>query len=265
MLSKRISRLRLKLDSVVESEGVMVDNEMASDLQEIISEENPGVEALPEDCFRRIFWEQQQAALAKKKTAMRWHPLMIKWCLYLCHMSGKAYEALRQSGCIHLPSQRTLRDYSNCVKAGPGFSKEVDEQLLSAAKLSSSPDWHSLICLLLDEMHVREDLVYDKHSGRLIGFVDLGEVNNQLLAFEESNEGDNNSSSPVLANSMFTFMIKGIFSSFRHVYAHFPCSSLKGDLLFQPFWEAVCRLERMGFKVSVYLNVIHTFVKCFIL
>lgn len=208
---------------------------MSSDLRDIVSEESPSVEALPEDSFRKLFWEQQQAALSKKKTAMRWHPLMIKWCLYLRHLSGKAYEGLRQSGCLQLPSQRTLRDYSNCVKAGPGFPKEVDEQFLSAARFSSSPEWHALVGLILDEMHVREDLVYDKHSGRLIGFVDLGDVNNQLLAFEESIEQENNSNSPVLANSMFTFMVKGLFTSFRHVYANFPCSSLKGDLLFQPF------------------------------
>ena len=187
-LSKRVDRLRLKLAAAVESDGVEVDSETESDLREIISEENPVIASLPEDSFRKIFWEQQQLAASKKKTAMRWHPLMIKWCLYLRHLSGKAYETLRQSGCIHLPSQRTLRDYSNCVKAGPGFSSEVDRQLFAAAHLSSSPEWHRLICIVLDEMHVREDLVYDKHSGQLIGFVDLGEVNNQLLAFERITE-----------------------------------------------------------------------------
>ena len=79
---------------------------------------------------------------------------MIKWCLYLRHLSGNAYKGLRLSGCLQLPSQRTLRDYSKCVKAGPGFSKEVDEQFLSAARLSS-PQWQALVGLILDEMHVR--------------------------------------------------------------------------------------------------------------
>ena len=39
--------------------------------------------------------------------------------------------------------------------------------------------------ILLDEMHIKEDL-YENHSGTLIGFVNLGEVNDLLLAFERS-------------------------------------------------------------------------------
>ena len=29
----------------------------------------------------------------------------------------------------------------------------------------------------------------------------------------------------------------------------FPCASVTGDLLFQPFWKAVRRLELLGLKV----------------
>ena len=67
---------------------------------------------------------------------MRWHPLFIKWCLYLRHLSGKAYELLRDSGCVRLPSQRTLRDYTHYISASVGFSAEVDEQLLHVCDLS---------------------------------------------------------------------------------------------------------------------------------
>ena len=30
-------------------------------------------------------------------------------------------------------------------------------------------------------MHIKEALVYDKHTGALIGFISLGDVNDQLL------------------------------------------------------------------------------------
>ena len=46
------------------------------------------------------------------------------------------------------------------------------------------------VVLLLDEMHVRDDLVYDKHSGKIISFANLGEVNNHLSQYEESFQGD---------------------------------------------------------------------------
>ena len=31
------------------------------------------------------------------------------------------------------------------------------------------------VALVLDEVHVKDDLVYDKHQGNLIGFANLGE------------------------------------------------------------------------------------------
>lgn len=84
------------------------------------------------------------------------------------HQSNKAYETLTDSGCIALPSQRTLRDYSNAIKAGSGFSPEVDKQLLQAANLRNSPSYHALVGIPIDEMHIREDLVYDKHTSKYI-------------------------------------------------------------------------------------------------
>ena len=100
----------------------------------------------------------------------------------------------------------------------------------------------------MDEMYIREDLVYEKHSGTLIGFVNLGEINNHLLAFERSLDQDSGVSDS-LAKTVLTFMVRGIFTSLKYPYAHFFCSSITGDLMFQPFWEAVYRLERMGLKV----------------
>ena len=52
-----------------------------------------------------------------------------------------------------------------------------------------------------------------------------------------------------LANSMLVFMVRGLFTSLEFPYAQFPCKAITGDQLFHPFWEAVGRLERIGFKV----------------
>ena len=86
-----------------------------------------------------------------------------------------AYETLRQSKCITLPSQRTLRDYTHHLKPGSGFSAGVDIQLCQAAKLDQCEERDRIVILLLDEMYVREDLVFDKSTGELVGFANLGE------------------------------------------------------------------------------------------
>ena len=101
---------------------------------------------------------------------MRWHPAMIKWCLFLHHQSSRAYETLRRSGCIHLPSQCTLRDYLQCVK-----SMQASQRLLTL-KLLASMTVKKLAVILINEMYVREDLVFEKKSMKFVGFTNLGDL-----------------------------------------------------------------------------------------
>jgi len=137
------------------------------------------------------------------------------------------------------------------VKAASGFSAAVDHQLMQAVSIASCPDWHKLVILLLDEMYIKEDLVYNKYTGSVVGFANLGDVNNHLLAFERSVESDGDVEN-VLAKTMMVMMVRGLFTAVRFPYAQFPCEQVTGDLLFHPFWEAVYRLERMGLKVSYF-------------
>ncbi len=58
--------------------------------------------------------------------------MMIKWCL---NLSTKAYHLLRISGFIKLPSERTLRDYTNYFSSKPGLQPEVDLMLVEEASL----------------------------------------------------------------------------------------------------------------------------------
>ena len=227
-----------------------MDEELHNGLQRIMSTENLKVaKSFPPNSFQQLFWQQQhEAALKSNAKGMRWHPMIIRWCLYLRHRSSGAYDTLRESGCLKLPSQRTLRDYTYHVKAKVGFSSEVDTMLMRAAELSQSKELAQYVILLIDEMHIREDLVYDKHSGELIGFTNLGDINQHLVAFEHSIT-DEAAPSITLANSMTTFMVRGLFNKLQFAYVQFPCANVSGDLLYNPFWEAVYRVERCGLKV----------------
>ena len=83
----------------------------------------------------------------------------------------------------------------------------------------------------------------------MIGFTDLGDVNNCLISLEQALSSEVEQDPP-LARSMMVFMVRGIFTSFQYIYAQFPCSTLTGDLIFDPFWELIFCLERMGFKAT---------------
>ena len=93
----------------------------------------------------------------------------------------------------------------------------MDSQLYQATNMTSCKEWEKFVCLLLDEMHIREDLVYSKSTGKLVGFCNLGEINNLLLSFEKSLEAEIDSISyPPLAKSMLVFMVRGLFSPLRY-------------------------------------------------
>ena len=58
-------------------------------------------------------------------------------------------------------------------------------QKLMAAEVTICPERNKAVLLLLNEIHVREDLVYDKHSGELTGFTNFGDINSHNDAFEQ--------------------------------------------------------------------------------
>ena len=133
-----------------------------------------------EGTFGRVFWDAQKRALSVKKlSAMHWDPVIIRWCLYLRHLAGSsAYEMLRESGAIKLPSQRTLRDYTYYTKTKSGFGDDVDQQLMEAAQIHTCPERDKYVVLVMDEMHIKEDIVYDKHTGNL--YFDIATVYSSL-------------------------------------------------------------------------------------
>lgn len=86
-LQKQLKRIKAKMAESTQACGIVLDERSQEDMSEIIS--SPGCktvfENLPKDSFQSIFWQQQMEALAKNPKVMRWHPIIIRWCLYLRH------------------------------------------------------------------------------------------------------------------------------------------------------------------------------------
>lgn len=47
--------------------------------------------------------------------------------------------------------------------------------------------------VVFDKMKIKEGIVYDKHNCQVIGFVNLGDTNNQLMAFQRELEHEQKS------------------------------------------------------------------------
>ena len=90
----RTDRVKRKLTHIIEKNSVSLDDGTHNDIKEIMVDSTPHIANwFPKNSFKHLFWEQQRKALqVKDSKSIKWHPLMIKWCLYLRHHSGKAYE-----------------------------------------------------------------------------------------------------------------------------------------------------------------------------
>ena len=132
-------QLKEKLSSETAQVGITLSDELHNDLKTIVSASAKQIYSTDsEDLFKRLFRVQQvKASQYANSKSMKWHSLFIKWCLYLRHLSGKSYELLHSSGCIKLPSQATLRDYTHHIPMKIGFSAEVDQHLVDVAFLSN--------------------------------------------------------------------------------------------------------------------------------
>ena len=220
-----------KLAEAIRNEGHVVDGEINEFLKGMLIEGENLKDDLPEGTFRRLFWEQQLRAIrCTDARQIRWHPLMIKWCLNIKLRSSSAYTAMRNPGFIKLPSERTLRDYTHWTKISSGFQPSSFERLLFEANYKELEDWQKFIILLHDEVKIQSDIVYSKHTGELIGFVNVGDINNALVEKQCKEEIVN--TTPDIASCMLVFMVRGAGTRLEYPLAHFPCNGSTADLLY---------------------------------
>ena len=159
--------------------------------------------------------------------------MIIRFCLSLAAKSASCYEELRNSGILKLPSQRTLRDYRNFVKPKPGFNKLVIDELVGLTKSYSNTQRY--IVLLFDEMKIPSNLVFDKNTGQLIGFTDLGDSTINYATFEKQDE---------LASHVLAFFIRGLTTNLKFSFSYFATKGVTAFQILPIFWEAVFILEK---------------------
>ena len=92
-------------------------------------------------------------------------------------------------------------------------------------KLARTKHLAKYVFILIDEIYLKEGLVYNKSTGSLIGFADLGGTVQQLSDYEESLSSD--STTRPLAKTIMVFMVQGVFCNLRFPYANFQWHQLK--------------------------------------
>lgn len=214
---RKVKRLQTIIGVMAERNGVSIDPGLSQDLVTIMEDEV--TKAYPPGSFRRLFWDQQlQAARANKANGIRWHPVMIRWALNLKMISSAAYHAMRTSGFLKLPSERLLRDYTHIFEVKCGFQREMNQQLMADAKVNELDETQKHVIIAFDEMHIKEDLVFSKHSGEVVGFVNLGDFEKQLGELENACITEEKLQHPAIATHLLVLMVRGLFTRIKYPF-----------------------------------------------
>ena len=81
--------------------------------------------------------------------------------------------------------------------------------------------------LVFDEMKVREDLVFDKATGMIKGFVDFGQQSlDERFSALKGQCANKPLSERTVATHMLTLMVRGIFSKLNFPFAQFATTGL---------------------------------------
>ena len=117
---------------------------------------------------------------------MRWHPLIIRWCLSIFYVSPAAYKqiASKRNKFLALPHINTLKKYINYTTPKSGFNPDVIEKFVIDSKLHKLEPFRRNVSLCLDEMKLQQGLVYKRSSGKLAGFCEMGEINQEIERFQ---------------------------------------------------------------------------------
>lgn len=245
--NRRIASLKSNVEkykeicaNLIATRGEQLQNADNDEIMKLASDcKDSALQQFPSGSFQHIFFEQQMKFNSlKAKSSMRWHPSIIRWCLFIKSKSAKAYDGMRSF--LNLPSNRTLYDYSHYMEHGVGMNPKTVEQLIcEAEKLGCFNDLHkSYVGLLQDEIKIKSDLVYQKSTGELVGYVNLDNITNELLNLEEVN-GTGKS----LASSLLVVMVRGISTSLCYPLASYATKLLAGSMLYNILWESVECLE----------------------
>ena len=204
-----------------------MSDELEKDITQIMTDNSEN--ATP---FMKLFWDEQRKLSSVSAKQRRYHPMIIRYCLSLLSDSSAAYDKLRKSSLLVLPSRRVLSDYKNAIRPRRGFNYEIINEL--KVQTEGFLDVQRYVTLAFDEMKVQSGLVWDKNTGELIGYIDLGDSNLNYMCLQEGDD---------LASHALVIYERGLANDLKFPLANFATGGVTSSQLVPIFWKAVSVLE----------------------
>ena len=104
-------------------------------------------------------------------------------------------------------------------------------------------------------MRIKSNLVYSKSTGRLVGFTEMGNINDEFRKFQDTVESKNsgNNIEREFASYVLVYMVRGIFSNLCYPFAYFASTGFNAAQLYPCTIEATKVLTSLGFSVRAYV------------
>ena len=99
--------------------------------------------------------------------------------------------------------------------------------------------------MLFDEIKIKSGLVYTNSTGCIVGFTELGDINEELNEFERKFQNSSTMSTE-LATYVICFMARGSLKRFSYPVGYFSSRGFTSDRLFPVTWRAIRILEATG-------------------
>ena len=185
----------------IQEQGVLINRSLEEDIRKIMDGQN-----LNATSHMKFFWEEQMKLLQSTSCGRRYHPQIIRFALSIHGKSPSAYRELRESGALVLPSERILRDYKNYFPPKAGINTEnVDALRKKSASFTGNQRYAVLV---MDEMKIQSDLVFDKNSRDLVGFMDLGDPMTNFACLDDKD---------IIATHALAFLVRGLCTDVKHI------------------------------------------------
>ena len=235
--NKENDRLRSLL-AATSKENVNVERQL-DDLIKNTAESR--IQSLDKDSLAYLFIDQQlkYRSINGSTTGMRWHPTIIRWALTINAKSSSTYRLMRDSGMICMPSERTLNDFKHCRALEAG----IDYKLMKDYS-ESHPQMD--FTLMVDEMKLKQGLAYNRSTGKLSGYVSMGESCGTIN--QEDFKQD-------VASHACVFLARGIRNkNVSFVAATYFTRSASSTDLFYMLWEVIASMELCGLRVRILVS-----------
>lgn len=159
------------------------------------------------------------------------------FCFTLHFYSPRAYEYVRSTFNLNLPSIRTLRYWYTAIDGAPGFTTNAFNALQQKANEFKEKQKTLIVGLIFDEIHIRKHSQFDTATSEFLGHINVGKQKNYQIC------------SP-LAKEALVLMVSGIGSEFKSTIGYFLSNGICADEKAALIEEAISRLHKAGVVVA---------------